>query len=99
MSDGSTEILLKKLVEGQDNLNKKFEKLIVIESARSEREKNQNEINQEFKEFISVNTEPLKRVRIQQGHIDKAIGGVWSKVFLALAIFVGASAFGFKWMG
>ena len=99
MSDATTDILLKQLVEGQDNLNHKFEQLIVIEAGRVEREVSQSVKNQEFIDFIRLNREPLNRVRRLQGHIDKAVSGVWSKALLALAIFIGASLAGFNWLG
>lgn len=99
MSDATTDILLKQLVEGQDNLNKKFEQLIVIEAGREEREISQAIKNKDFIDFINLNRDPLSRVRRFQNHIDKAISGVWSKAFLAVAIFIGASMAGFNWLG
>ncbi len=99
MGNSATEMLLKQLVHGQDNLNEKFEQLIVIEAGRVEREVAQNIKNKEVDEFIKLNREPLNRVRRFQGHIDKAIGGVWSKAILGAAIVTWAAISGFNWLG
>ncbi len=99
MTDQSTTILLKRLVEGQDNLNQKFEQLVAIEAGRVERENSQAIKNQEFIDFIKQNREPLNRLRRTQSHFDKAISGVWSKAFIAIAIFMAASMAGFNWLG
>ncbi len=99
MSDPATEMLLKQLVHGQDKLTGHFEKFIAIEAGRAEREIAQNIKNEEYDEFIKLNREPLNRVRRIQGHIDKAIGGVWSKAILGIALITWAAFSGFNWLG
>jgi len=98
LEETSTKILLKRLIEGQDNMNQKFEQLVAIEAGRVERENNQSVKNDEFKDFIKMNRDALNRLRRTQGHFDKAVGGVWSKAFVAVAIFAAASMAGFNWL-
>ncbi len=106
MSDNATLLLLEQLTSGQDNLNKKFERFIEVEGGRVEREMAQNIKNEEYDEFIKLNREPLNRVRRIQGHIDKAIGGVWSKAILGIALIAWSVALitwagisWFNWLG
>ena len=95
MSDSA---LLAQLIKGQDALTEAVNKLVAIESGRVEREKTQEVKNQEFIDFIKLNREPMNRVRRWQSHIDKAIGGVVSKIFLAAIIFSSAAYFGLDWL-
>jgi hypothetical protein len=62
--------MLEHLIKGQDNLNARIAELserigdlISVESARAERESQQEKINAEVIQFIKENEEPLSRLR------------------------------------
>ena len=95
------EQLLESLIESNRQTNTSVQKLaesvnelVVIDAARAEREKNQEEKNDKYDSFISENREPLARVKRFQGHWDKAS----DKVFTLIAI-AGLAAAGFNFLG
>lgn len=97
----STEQLLETLIQSNENVNNSVQSLadsvnnlVVIDAARAEREKNQEEKNEKYEEFIEKNEEPLMRVRRFQGHWDKMA----DKVFTLIVIAVLAAA-GFNFLG
>jgi len=85
----STDILLEKLIKGQDNLNEKVGDLVTIEARRGEREIAQNIKNEAFQEFIKENDHALYRLRRWQLIMDSSITKL-----------VGAGLVGFSvWLG
>ncbi len=75
-------------------LTKVMSDIIVIEAARSEREKTQEAINKENSEFRKLNSEPLTRLRRWQLRVDKSS----DKVFFIVAIAI-AGLLGFNFLG
>ena len=75
-------------------LTKVMSDIIVIEAARSEREKTQEAINKENSEFRKLNSEPLTRLRRWQLRVDRS----GDKIFLAVVIAIGA-LLGFNFLG
>ena len=75
-------------------LTKVMSDIIVIEAARSEREKTQEAINKENSEFRKLNAEPLTRLRRWQLRVDRS----GDKIFLAVIIAI-AAMLGFNFLG
>lgn len=88
MSD-NTDILLKTLVEGQNELNSKMGELISIEAARQERESVQKVKNERYETFIKQNEHPLYRVRRMQIILDSTLTKAFGAIVLAAAIWLG----------
>lgn len=104
MNDGNT-ILLQKLVDGQDDLNEKFGRMLEIEAARSERESNQKATNERFGDDINDLKKYNKKyeqtlIKVSKHHAtwDKILEGAFTKVVTVIILGVGA-AVGFNWLG
>lgn len=82
------------LNENVSNLTESVNNLVTIDAARAEREKNQEEKNEKYDNFIKDNTETLMRVKRGHGHWDK----VADKVYALLAIAV-LGLLGFNFVG
>ena len=83
------ETLIKSNTALSDNVSglaKSVNSLVVIDAARAEREKTQEINNKKYDEFITLNSEPLTRLRRWQLRIDKS----GDKIFLAFIIALGA---------
>lgn len=83
------ETLIKSNTSLSDNVSglaESVNSLVVIDAARAEREKNQEKNNKKYDDFITLNAEPLTRLRRWQLRVDKS----GDKIFLAVIIALGA---------
>ena len=83
------ETLIKSNTSLSDNVSglaESVNSLVVIDAARAEREKNQEEKNKRYDDFIKTNSEPLTRLRRWQLRVDKS----GDKIFLGVIIALGA---------
>lgn len=90
----STDQLLDTLIGQVSKLTESVDRLVVIDAAREERDKRQEEKNERYDTFIEENAIPLARVKRFQGHWDKAS----DKVFTLIVIAILAAA-GFNFLG
>ena len=97
----STDALLATLIESDKDLRvsiseltKNVSALVIMEGRREEKEKAQVEKNEKYDAFISLNREPMDRVRRAQSHWDKVGDKVWTLIAIAVL-----SLLGFNFLG
>jgi hypothetical protein len=89
----NTDKLLETLIEQVSKLTASVNDLVTIDAARAEREKAQEITNDQFKEFISQNSEPIARLKRSQLRYDK-----WGEKvgFIIIVALLASLGFNFK---
>jgi hypothetical protein len=80
---------IKILIQQVSKIAESVDKLVQIDAAREERDKQQAKKNEEFEQFIKDNNEPLIRLRRWHTKVDKWGTAIGFAIIVAIATLLG----------